>query len=57
MLWKFADGHPFDNNTENRVTRYFGKQPDPFTKGPELSKGDPNVTEQEWMRYSVYTII
>lgn len=52
----FADGHPFDNDRELQVTRYFGKSNALFDRGKELPKGDPDIVMHEWMRYAVYTI-
>lgn len=56
-LYKFAEGHPFDNGRENQVTRYFGKAKTMFDKGIELTKGDPDIIRHEWMRYAVFRII
>lgn len=56
-VMQFAEGHPFDNDRELQVTRYFGKSADPFNRGEELPKGDKRIILHEWMRYAVYTIL
>ena len=56
-LYKFAEGHPFDNDREIQVTRYFGKPKDAFDRGKELSKGDPNIVTHMWMRYAEYKLV
>ena len=52
----FAGEHPFDNDRELQVTRYFGKSSNPFEHGQELSKGDSRIVMHEWMRYAAYVI-
>ena len=54
---QFAEGHPFDNDQENKVTRYFGEPKDIFDRGEELKKGDPGVVMHEWMRYAQFKLI
>lgn len=55
-VMQFAEGHPFDNDRELQVTRYFGKSADPFNRGKELSKGDQRIVLYEWMRYAVFQV-
>ena len=55
-VYQFANGKPFDGNRDMQVTRYFGKRTDPFYRGKELEKGDPEIVEREWMRYAVYNV-
>lgn len=57
FLEDFADGRPYDNNMEVQVTRYFRKRSNPFVRGEELPKGDPDAWERDWMRYCAYPII
>lgn len=54
---KFAEGHPFDNDRELQVTRYFGKSHNAFDRGKELTKDDPDILTREWMRYAVYQLV
>ena len=56
MLLDFAEGRPFDNDQEIRVTRCFGKRKNPFIRGEELDRNNPNATEREWMRYAVFQV-
>ena len=56
-LCEFAEGHPFDNDREMQITRYFGKARNALDRGKELTKGDPNIVTHEWMRYAEYHLI
>lgn len=53
---RFAEGRPFDNERELRVTRYYGRNRDAFNKGKELAKGDPDIQRHEWMRYAEFIV-
>ncbi len=55
-LCEFGDGRPYDNNLEAQITRYYGKRTNPFIRGPEKEKDDPDIREKEWMRYAAYEI-
>jgi hypothetical protein len=56
-LYRFAEGHPFDNVRENQVTRYFGEPKDVFDTGEELKKGDPKVVSHVWMRLAEFHLL
>ena len=56
-LYQFAEGHPFDNDREVQVTRYFGKPRNGFDRGRELPKGDPDIISHVWMRYAEYKLV
>ena len=57
VIERFAEGHPFDNDRELQVTRYFGESDKLFDRGEELSKDNPDVVMREWMRYAEYQLI
>lgn len=56
LLEEFAEGHPFDNPTENRVTRYFEKRKNAFTRGREVDAGCTDMCEKEWIRYAEFVV-
>ena len=52
LLEAFAEGRPYDGPTENRVTRYFEKRRNAFTRGREVDAGCSDMCEKEWVRYA-----
>lgn len=53
---EWGKGTPFDNDREMQITKYYGKPPDIFNRGPMLKEGEQGVCEKEWLRYAEFEI-